>query len=111
MSPLDVTRRVVPRPPATRPVYATAQPDVAVALAHRTSRRSSQALDTALLEVRDAAAVVRVTCPMTDAVELDRDAQARVDAAHLRLDNAVIAAAAAGATTDQINAASNGAIR
>lgn len=96
-----------PRPPATRPVYV----DVAVELAHRTARRSSQELDTALLEVKDAATAVRATAPLTDAVTLDREAQARVDAAHLRLDNAIIRAAAAGATTTQIATATNGALR
>lgn len=112
MTIIDVTRRPpLPRPPARRLVYVAPAPDVEEALAHRTGRRSSQELDTALLEVKDAAVAVRANCPMTDAVQLDPETQAHIDAAHLRLDTAVIRAVAAGATTDQIHVASNGAVR
>lgn len=115
------TTRPVPQPPGPRStpmivaqMRAARLNEVDAALSHRLDRvrrRSSQELDTALMELRDAAQAHRLLCPLTDAVVLEDDDQTRMRAVKLRLDNAVIRAVAAGASTAQIDELTRGVLR
>lgn len=123
MTALDVARPVphAPGPRRTVDVLGTAHvarqlQEVADGLAHRgRPGRSSQALDTALMELGDAAIAHRALCPLVDAPDLDAGdtvpVTVRVRALAVRLADAVIRAEQAGATLAEIEAAKAGYLR
>lgn len=104
----STVRPVPPRPAPTlvrRARMVDPVVEVAVALAHRSVRRSSQAAATALQELDDAAKAARVL----QAVHLPGSPTYK--AAGLRLARAMDDARTAGATTAQIAAALRGVLR